>query len=61
MSPSLEPVQYERDPENPQRAKVWTVGYNLVDDGGVFEVIPGTGPADTGYAIGEKDQATLPE
>ena len=60
-STSLDLIRYVRDPQNRKRAKVWTVGQNGVDDGGVFEVIDGYGPADTGYVIGERDSEPLPE
>lgn len=37
-SPIPAPLRYERDPANPSRAKVWSVGQNGVDDGG--EIAP---------------------
>jgi hypothetical protein len=47
------PLRYERDPENPRRAKVWSVG----DDGGSLEPVPFAGPADVGFWIGEPSSA----
>lgn len=48
---------YERDPDNPQRAKVWSVGRNGVDDGGSLEHVfaPHPGRPDLGYWIGEPE------
>lgn len=60
-SPTFDPLGFERDPHDLQRAKVWTVGLNRVDDGGVFEFVDGPGPADFGYSIGvrlSEDPAT---
>jgi hypothetical protein len=54
-SPTGDPMRFERNPHDPQRAKVWTVGLNGVDDGGNFEVITGQGPADMGYSIGARE------
>jgi hypothetical protein len=53
-SPTGDPMRFERNPYDPQRAKVWTVGLNGFDDGGNLEVIPGEGPADMGYSVGTR-------
>lgn len=51
------PLRYERDPENPQRAKVWSVGEDGVDDGGSLEPVPFAGAEDLGFWIGEPSSA----
>lgn len=54
MSYVHEPIRYRRDPENANRATVWSVGENHVDDGGLVEFIPEVGMRDSGFKIGEK-------
>jgi hypothetical protein len=50
-SHASEPLRYARDPFNSRRAKVWSVGYDGVDDGGDIDR-DGWRPQDMGYWIG---------
>lgn len=61
LSRSGAPLRYERHQGNPQRAKVWSVGRNGVDDGGAVEQIDSTGFLDLGYWIGEPQSAPAAE
>ena len=54
MSWECEPIRYEHDPREKERAKIWSVGENRGDDGGAFDHIPGFGQLDLGYIIGRE-------
>jgi hypothetical protein len=55
LSRTETPLRYERDPDNPRRAKVWSVGEDGIDDGGSIEHVPAVGRPDLGFWIGEPE------
>ena len=56
MSAPGDSILYQRNADDPQAAKVWSVGEDGFDDGGNLEHVPYSGPPDTGYVIGHAAQ-----
>lgn len=56
MSAPGDSILYQRDADDPQAAKIWSVGEDGFDDGGDLERVPYSGPPDTGYVIGHAAQ-----